>query len=125
MKLARATNHTARSRRRPKPERLEADLLFGPEKNALGKTVSALQSAVALNLRLAETANRASTELYESTRRMVGMGIVLSNIVGLFLALVIGRIIVGPIHRLIAVAWRIAAGDFSGEAAAINKRDRM
>ncbi len=125
MNLARATNHTARTRRRSKPERLEADLLFGPEKNALGKTVSALQSAVALNLRLAETANRASTELYESTRRMVGMGIVLSSIVGLFLALVIGRIIVGPIHRLIAVACRITAGDLTGEAAAVNSSDEV
>jgi len=125
MNLARASNHKASTRRKSKPERLEADLLFGPEKNALGKTVSALQSAVALNLQLAETGNRASTELYESSRRMVGVGIVLSGVVGLFLALLMGRIIVGPIHRLIAVARRIADGDLTGDAGAVNSRDEI
>ena len=123
--LASVPQHKARTRRRSKPERLVADLLFGPEMLALSKLVSALQSAVALNLRLAEAANLASTALYESTRQLVGIGIVLSAVVGLFLALAIGRVTVGPIHRVIAVARRIAAGDLTGDPLAVRSRDEL
>ena len=113
MDLPRPMHHTARPRRRSKVERLQADLLFGPEKDALGKAISSMQSAVALNLRLAEAANQASGELYDSTRRLVRTGIVHSSVVGVLLALLIGRMIVVPIHRVIAVARRIATGDLT------------
>jgi methyl-accepting chemotaxis protein len=123
--LARVPQYKARTRRRSKPERLVADLLFGPEKIALSKLVSTLQSAVALNLRLAEAANHAGTALYESTRQLVGIGIVLSTVGGLFLALAIGRVTVGPIHRVIAAARRIAAGDLTGHPLAVRSRDEV
>ena len=125
MDLARLPHHHARTRRESKPERLQADLLFGPEKTALGKTISALQSAVTLNLRLAQTANQGNTELYESTRRMVGLGIVLSSVAGLFLAFVTGRIIVRPIHRVISLARRIAAGDLTEDVVTATNRDEV
>jgi methyl-accepting chemotaxis protein len=110
---------------RTKPEKLAADVLFGPEKAALNKSIAALLSAVDLNLRLAEEASHASTALYFSTRQFVVLGIVLGTVVGLGLALGIGRIIVKPIQQVMAVARRIASGDLSGDAVEVGSGDEI
>ena len=123
MEVAREPHHQGKSRRRSKPERLAADLLFGPAKKALGKAYATLQSAAALNLRLAEAASHTGTELYESTRRMIGVGITLNLIIGLCVALVTGRIIVLPIRQAVGVARRIAAGDLTQDAVALEGPD--
>ncbi len=108
-----------------KSEPLAADLLFGPEESSLRTAIAALQSAVALNLRLAEQSNQASTALFASTQQLVLGGIALSTVIGLVLALGIGRIIVRPLHRVIAVASRIAAGDLNGEALDVESTDEV
>ena len=119
MDSAEAPHRTRRSRGRSKADRLTADLLFGSESNALRKAVATLQSAVELNLRLAEAANHTSTALYESTRKQIDIGIALSTVLGCLLALGIWRSIVPPLHRVMAVARRIAGGDLTGDAVAL------
>lgn len=123
MDLAEAPHRTRRSRGRSKADMLTADLLFGPESNALRKAVATLQSAVELNLRLAEASNHTSTALYESTRQQIGIGIALSTVLGWLVALGIWRIIVPPLHRVMAVARRIAGGDLTGGAVALEGPD--
>jgi len=126
MDLAETPHRTARSirsRGRPKADRLSADLLFGPESNALRKAVATLQSAVELNLRLAEAANHTTSARYESIRKQIGIGIALSTVLGWLLALGIWRIIVPPLHRVMAVARNIAGGDLSGDAVALEGPD--
>jgi methyl-accepting chemotaxis protein len=115
----RTSRRKGRSRRRSKADSLTTDLLFGPEKNAFGRVTATLQSSVALNLRLAETANHSSSTLYELARKQAGIGIALSAALGLLLALGTGRIIIGPLHRLIAIASRMAAGDLTADAIAM------
>ena len=123
MDLAEAPHRTGRSRGISKADRLAADLLFGPESNALRKAVATLQSAVELNLRLAEAANHTSTARYESIRKQIGIAIALSTVLGWILAMGIWRIIVPPLHRVIAVARRIAGGDLTGDAVALEGPD--
>jgi methyl-accepting chemotaxis protein len=127
MDVAHVPHHEGKTwrRKRSKSEPLAADLLFGPERNALGKLVAAVQSAVALKLRLAEAANQISLELQESTQRMVADGILFSTLAGLLLAMGIARVIVRPIHRVIAAARRIAAGDLTGDPMALTGRDEV
>jgi len=123
MDLAEAPHRIRKSRGVSKAERLSADLLFGPESNALRKAVTILQSAVGLNLRLAEAANHTSTARYQSTRKQIGIGIALSTVLGCLLALGIWRIIVPPLHRVMAVARNIAGGDLTGDAVALEGPD--
>ncbi|MGA8274093.1 MAG: methyl-accepting chemotaxis protein [Candidatus Sulfotelmatobacter sp.] len=124
MRFAQAPRHKAR-RKRAQTEPSAGDILFGEEKTALNRAVTDLQAAVASNLRLAEDANRASTALYANTRRLVGLGIVLSTCLGLALALVIGRVVVRPIQEVIVVARRIASGDLGGDAIVVSSRDEV
>jgi methyl-accepting chemotaxis protein len=115
----RTSMRKGKSRRRSKADRLTTDLLFGPEKNTFGRVTATLQSALALNLRLAEAANHSSSTLYELVRKQAGMGIALSALLTLLLALGTGQIIIGPLYRLIAIASRMAAGDLTADAIAM------
>ncbi len=122
MELARTSRRKSK-RRRSKSDKEPVILLFGEEESALGKVVSDLQNAEALNRQLSVAANSASIALYSSIRQQVGIGIALSAIAGLVLALGIGRIIVRPIRRVIAVARKIAACDLSGDMLEVNSRN--
>jgi methyl-accepting chemotaxis protein len=114
-----APHHKSRRRGRLTGDRLTADLLLGPEKNALGKVTTALQSAFALDLRLAEGANRSNSTGYELARQLVGMGVALSAFLTLLLAFATARIVVHPLRRVIALADSIAAGDLTANAAGL------
>jgi methyl-accepting chemotaxis protein len=125
MDLGQAPHHKTRrkSKGRSKADRLTTDLLFGPEKNAFGKVMAALQSVLAFNLRLAEATKQSNSALYGLVRKQMGIGIAVSVVVGLILALGTGRIIVEPLHRVVAVARQIAAGDLTTDAVAFEGPD--
>ncbi len=116
--IAPVVRRKGKSQRRSNPDRLAADLLFGPEKNALAKLSAAVQSAEDLNLRKAEAAHRASSKDYESVRKKMAIGIALSTLVGVFLAVVTGRVVVRPLQEIVTFARKVSAGDV-GEGAAL------
>ena len=123
METERGPSRKGGSQRRSNPDRLAADLLFGPEKNALAKLIAAVQSAEGLNLRKAEAAHRAGSELYESERQQIAIGIALSTLVGVFLAVVTGRIVARPLQEIVTFARRVSAGDLGEEVALLEGPD--
>ena len=113
----------SRGRREAKPGRLAADLLFGPDRNAFAKAVSTLESLSRLGLRRAESAKQGSDERYERERRLAGVGIGVSTFIGLVLALVAGISVVRPLRKVLAAAGRMADGDLSESAIALEGGD--
>ncbi len=123
MELARVPRHKGRARRRSKSEKLAADLLYGPVSNDLAKTFAALQSAAALNLRLAESASRVDVALYASTQQWAEFALAISTAAGGAIALFFGIFVTRPIRHVIAFAQRIAGGDFTGDSDAVDRND--
>jgi methyl-accepting chemotaxis protein len=125
MDLGQAPHHRSRrkSRGRSRADRLTTDLLLGPEKNAFGKVMGALQSELAFNMRLAEVAKQSNSALYGLARKQMGIGIAVNAIFGLILALGTGRIIIQPLHRVVVVTRQIAAGDLTTDAVALEGPD--
>ncbi len=113
--------------KRPQHEPEPADLLFGEEKILLNRTTVDLQAAVDLNLRLADEASRDSATLYAATRQSIIAGMILTSVLGLALALVMGRIVVRPLHQVMAVVRKIAGGNLSSDDVAVSvlRRDEI
>ena len=118
-----SVRHKGKQRRFKSQDSLSADLLLGPEKNALTKIMTSLQAAQELNLRVGKKSNHANTHLYASTSQWVERAFALTTAVSLILALGLAHIVVRPIRQLVAHARRIAGGDFTLDAIAVYRRD--
>ena len=121
--LARASDarQKRKTRRRGiRSDLLMADLLFGPEQDALNRVLSRLQARVDLDRRAAEDARQSGAELYAFTQRRSDAALALGAGVGLLVALAIVFLSLRPVRRMIDRAEEIARGSFSGAPLEVN-----
>ena len=116
--------HRGKQRRFKSQDSLSADLLLGPEQNALTKTMTSLRAAQELSVLGKKKSNHANTHSHLSTLQYFERVFALSTAVSLILALGIAHIVVRPIRQLVAHARRIARGhDSSLDAIDMDRHD--
>jgi methyl-accepting chemotaxis protein len=125
-KARRARRQKQRQRQRQiqsKSERLAADILFGPENNALSKAITDLQAAADRTVQSAETENKAVAQQDPSLPRHLANVLAFSAAMTFILAFGLAYIVLRPIRDVIAFASSIAGGDLTADSDALDRRD--
>jgi hypothetical protein len=120
---ARVPHYKGKRRRKSKSQVPAADLLYGGVLSALNKTFAALQAAIALNTRLAESAVRENAERYSSPRQWAEIAFAFSTLAGLVVAIVTGRSVAKAIRQMTGFARQIAAENFTEDPDVMDRAD--
>ncbi|HIW34320.1 MAG TPA: methyl-accepting chemotaxis protein [Candidatus Paenibacillus intestinavium] len=97
-------------------------LLTGGLQDATEKVVGMMGDLITINLERADEANADASELYQSTRNITIIIVIIASIASIGFGVFISQIIARPLRRVVELVGKVADGDLS-ETSDINTKD--